>query len=97
MTQIPPPIPMKDAEPRLGQWLAAAARGIAVVPTESIGLTVNGHPVAGTVWGVEVNNGEGGHEGMGRYVAYCTNELDAELVASALWSLVVDVRTGEKG
>ena len=33
---------------------------------------------------------------VGRIVATCTNELDAELLACALWSLSAGVNSGEK-
>jgi hypothetical protein len=69
--------------PRLGPWLAAAAKGMAVVP----GADGRFH--------VFVHDGKAGNE-VGRIVATCTNELDAELLASALWSLTADVQSGEK-
>ena len=69
--------------PRLGPWLAVAAKGIAVVP----GTDGRFH--------VFVHNGKAGNE-VGRIVANCANELDAELLASALWSLIAEVRSGEK-
>ena len=69
--------------PRLGPWLAAAAKGMAVAP----GADGRFH--------VYVHNGKAGNE-VGHIVATCTNELDAELLACALWSLTADVRSGEK-
>ena len=68
--------------PRLGPWLASAAKGIAIAP----GSDGRFH--------VFVHNGKAGNE-VGRIVATCTTELDAELLASALWSLTRDVRFGE--
>lgn len=72
-----------ELEPRLGPWLAAAAKGMAVVQ----GQDARFH--------VFVHNGKAGNE-VGRIVASCAYELDAELLASALWSLTADVRSGEK-
>ncbi len=72
-----------EDSPRLGPWLAAAAKGMAVVP----GSDGRFH--------VFIHNGKAGNE-VGRIVATCTNELDAELLAAALWSLTADVRSGEK-
>ena len=69
--------------PRLGPWLGAAAKGMAVVP----GTDGRFH--------VYIHNGRTGNE-VGRIVATCTNELDAELLACALWSLTAEVRSGEK-
>lgn len=74
-----------EQAPRLGHWLAAAARGIAILP------------IQGGLFHVYVHNGEfGTGTEEGRIVATCTSDLEAELVATALWSLVTDVRSGEK-
>lgn len=82
-----------DHSPRLREWLQKAAVGIAVTPVTRYGPDPHGPR---DWWAVEVNNGQGGHAGAGAEIAYCHTEGDAELIATALWSLVTDVRSGEK-
>lgn len=78
-----PDIP-RDLSPRLGVWLQQAAVGIAVVPVNV------GDPdhLREAEWGVEVNNGLGGHSGAGSIIARCHTDLEAELLAAGLWALL---------
>lgn len=83
---IPP-----DTQARLMQWLTTAAVGIDVIPMDTtfIDNTVAGSPA--TIlpeWWVEVHNDvEGDEDHAGTIIARCTSELEAELVATALWAL----------
>lgn len=78
-----------DVEPnqhaRVAHWLVEAAVGIEVIPVDQ----PSGFP---TWWHVVVHNGLGGHEAAGTVVARCPSELEGELVAVALWTLVEKVR-----
>jgi len=66
----------------LQEWLVQAAKGITIIPQPStVGFTQD-------EWWVEVNNGLGGHAGVGTIIARCTSELEAQLIAVALWALV---------
>lgn len=70
----------REREPRLGTWLLRVAEGIDVWPDDP------DDPMS--AWRVEVNNGLYGHAGAGSTVAICRTDLEAELVACALWAFV---------
>lgn len=71
-----------EPPPALLPWLQAAAVGISVMDT-----TVRPH--ADPLYVVEVNNGLGGHEGAGSYVAWCNDPETADMVAAGLVALLM--------